>query len=716
VTRQSLIIVDEISTLNDDERFWLEEFATKNDVTMFWVGDRGQVRAVGADAGLDVLAAAVPPLELDTARRFKNAWEGPASLDLHDGKLSAITEYETHGRIVSGTREEMNRKAIDQLVADVLEGRNSLLMVPTTELADEFSSHVRQQLIELGHIDSTKTLKLHNDTYVSAGDVVQARLTTKQLPGCEAGAGISNRDTFRVQRVGSDGSLVVRQHLGHDGGPILGEERVIPAAYVSQHVELGYVTTVHSKIGRTVENGYELVTDASSWNGIYTGATRGKDTNVIFMPVNHEDGLPVETGAQVLARLAEREDAELSATEAQKQELDAPRHLARLGPIYDNELAKHTRQEQQELFERVLPPEYAEALKTDQSAAALFRLTSALQREGHDVEQIVRDAVTKRELGSAESVGQVLHWRITRDVGPVAPRDVAAGRTRFVDAVPAGDTPELNHLRQVAEVMDQRVDSLGSRQVEEPEPWAIKYLGDVPEDPIDRMGWTEKAAQVAAYREQYNITDPDNAIGEAPGRSAAEQRAAWEGSYVAIGRPAENEDVARLSEGELLLNVDEYRRIEAWLPPDVSDKLQTTSTAARDYATRATLDRAKGDVEAAERGERMAARMVDSAAKFEEVQAARRMAEEFTAAEREKANAAQRELDRRRAAVEDQESQAQNERKEQEQRDFTIDDALDRARQVRQEIEAERAIEEQQRQVEQQEQNHDRSEEYGYDL
>lgn len=726
VTPRTLLIVDEISTLNDEERFWLAQFAHEHRVPMLWVGDRGQVGAVGADAALEVLDEIVAPMTLTHARRFRHEWEGPASFGLHDGEAAAIAQYEAQGRIVSGTREEMNQKSVNYLVADLIQGYNSLLMVPTNVLADEFSSHVRQQLINLGYVDDRRSVKLHNSTYASRGDLIQARLTSRDLPGPPAETEISNRDLFYITAVHHDDSMVVREHTGHNGTkPILGPPRTLPADYVRRHIELGYVTTVHSKIGRTVWRGYNLVTDASAWPTIYTALTRGSDRNIAFVPVDHDDkGVAIETGAEVLARIAAEHRRMLadpdaaSATKRQQLELDAVRHMARIGPIFENELLTHKQTQLQALFERVLPTQQAETLACDPATPALYRLTRALEREGHDVEQVVREAIAQRELDLVESVAAVLHYRITEKVGPPPPKDITFVRTRYVDEVPAGDTPEHDYLRRLAEVMDQRVDELGARQVHNPEPWALRYLGDVPDDPLQLLTWSDRAGRVAAYREQYGVTSADDAIGEAPGRSAVEQRAAWEESYVAIGRPAAHEDVARLSDGELLLAIDLYQRIQLGMPPDVSERLATTSALAREYETHAALDRARGEIDTAEREERIAARFSQQADVLQEIYSVRHRAEAETADQRHKANIAHVEYTRRHPDCPIDEKHAEHTQPHR--RVITTKDALHRARQVARELDAERHLqqEQEQRRAEEHEHHrqHDRSTDHGYSL
>jgi hypothetical protein len=330
----------------------------------------------------------------------------------------------------------------------------------------------------------------------------------------------------------------------------------------------------------------------------------------------------------------------------------------------------------------------------------------------------VRDAVHRRELDSAQSVAEVLHWRISSEVGPPAPKDITVTRTRYVDEIPPGDTPEHDYLRQLAEVMDRRVDELGARQVQNPEPWALRYLGEVPDDPIARVIWSDRAGRVAAYREQYGVNTPEDAIGEAPGRSAVEQRAAWEESYVALGRPAAHDDVARLCDGELLLTINQYHRIQAWMPPDVSDRLATTAAAAREYETQAALEKARGERDTAARAERIAAHLTRQASALEEIHSARHQAEEATAEQRHQANLAQVEYDRRHPPTASADEEHQTASAQQSHRSISLEDALTRARQITWELDAERQTQQEREQQRMQEHKHQHelNTEHGYDI
>ena len=64
---------------------------------------------------------------------------------------------------------------------------------------------------------------------------------------------VANRDTWTVTHVRADGSVTV---ASGDRG-----QRVLPAEYVREHVELAYATTAHGAQGSTTTTAAHLVLD-----------------------------------------------------------------------------------------------------------------------------------------------------------------------------------------------------------------------------------------------------------------------------------------------------------------------------------------------------------------------------------------------------------------------------------------------------------------------
>jgi hypothetical protein len=62
---------------------------------------------------------------------------------------------------------------------------------------------------------------------------------------------VANRDTWTITAIGPDGTLNIQ-----GDGPTGARSRTLPAAYVQEHVELAYATTVHGTQGETTYTGH----------------------------------------------------------------------------------------------------------------------------------------------------------------------------------------------------------------------------------------------------------------------------------------------------------------------------------------------------------------------------------------------------------------------------------------------------------------------------
>src|SRR5258708_5213919 len=72
--------------------------------------------------------------------------------------------------------------------------------------------------------------------------------------------------------------------------------------------------------------------------------------------------------------------------------------------------------------------------------------------------------------------------------------------------VPDMGDPELQQfVSELATAQDERVDRLGEHAAEAEPAWAVEALGPVPDDPVDRLDWTQRAGKISSYRERYGI-------------------------------------------------------------------------------------------------------------------------------------------------------------------------------------------------------------------
>ena len=251
-----------------------------------------------------------------------------------------------------------------------------------------------------------------------------------------------------------------------------------------------------------------------------------------------------------------------------------------------------------------LGEERAAQVAKDQASSALYRLLRTAELADHDVAPLVADVVSRRELDTADSIAEVLHYRVERRLAADAERQAEAfvsrsysSRTPLTSTLPADVSA---YVRNIARAMDERAAHLAVQAAAAAPAWAER-LGPAPEDPLARMEWTERAAAVAAYREHFGFTSEQDAIGPRPGAGNPERRAAWDQAADALNIRGVEREMARHTEGELANLIDAYRREEAWLPPNVNDRLRTAHIAARESEGNAARLRAQLDAALARR-------------------------------------------------------------------------------------------------------------------
>ena len=189
---------------------------------------------------------------------------------------------------------------------------------------------------------------------------------------------------------------------------------------------------------------------------------------------------------------------------------------------------------------------------------------------------MLRRSVEGRDFAGARSIAAVLHGRVQRLVGTPEPLANAS----YADRTPAIDDPDADRLaRDLAAAMDARASLLGNRVAADRPVWALRYLGEVPADPVERAEWIRRAGAAAAYREERGYADEVEAIGPAPERGSPEQRASWHAAFTALRMPEEGREVAAATDGELWARRAAYARETAWAPPYVADELRDAHLA-----------------------------------------------------------------------------------------------------------------------------------------
>ena len=695
----TLFVIDEAGAMPTQHMARIVDLAERVNGKVHEVGDHRQLAAVGGGGGFRLTADAGGYSQLVVPLRFREEWEAAASLRLRGGDQSVLDDYNEHGRISGGDREQVLDEARQAYVAGRLAGEDVMLMAYTRQDCRDLSRMIRDDLIHLGLVHDGAAAKLREGAQASAGDLIVCRKTDHRVITDERHE-LANGDVFRVERITPRGA-VVRRVLEANGEIRLASHSTFYGAEKLAQSELGYAVTGHKGQGATVTRGLAVITGCESLEWLYVALTRGRERNTVIAltrdgvreagdgekPVAVQPrqadprsgtrpdpelarrerreaeraGLPGETQSAraeherepiaVLADCMGREEAEDAATAVQKRNLVNADHLGILGTRFDDLTAKASRERYEQLVMDALPEEYRGGLSS--ASTWLYRTLRSAEAAGLDAGEVIHAAVNSRSLAGARDVASVLDARLRRMVDPLVP----APHTGWSDRVPEIADPEIQeYVTRDAAAMDERADRLGEHAAETSKESVVDLLGPVPDDPVARLDWTQRASKIERYRERYNIAEAEG-IGAEPTGNAPEMRQLWWSAFSAITR-TDGLDVRQLPDKSLEHMRASYKDETGWAPPHVGKILADVRRGADRMQVRAIRADAEADVAEDEATIAQHASIAAKARQLEaqhreherilaEAQEDRRLWDQFTAGARALAVQADSELRRR---------------------------------------------------------------------
>ena len=598
-----LVVVDESAMADTPALAQIHRHVDAAGAKLLLVGDHRQLAAVGAGGGMDLLAQSGARYELAEARRFNHEWERDASLRLRAGDETVLRTYHQHGRLLdSGTTEQAEQSAAQAWLADTLAGNRSLLLVDRNEQAARLSAQLRAELVKLGQVDEHGVPLGLQGTYAGVGDLVQARRNGWDLAGLEGNRrGPINRENYRVLATRDDGGLEVAPLTGRGADQeVLGDRMVLPAAYVGEHVALGYASTVHAAQGITVDSTHSVITPRTGPAALYVGMSRGQDANTAHVTTVtgvddpsqgradhtlHRDPVAALVAVLDTTDQSASRSAVATATESAADAGSVRTAAELLADAAQLAATERTATWLDQLADAsvIAGPERARIAAED-GAASLTRVLRRAELAGQNARQVLHDAVADRPLDGARNLTNVIYSRI-RDERRFDP----VGDT-WADWTPRTDNAEWNdYLAELAAAADRRADELGERIAAEPQAWALDVFGPPPDAVGEREEWQRKVGAVAAYRELRGHESDAEPLGPAPEPGQVEAYAAYRAAWRVLGRPEVDREELDLSDGRLRMRVRAHDREATWAPRYVGNELAGTHQAAATHRQSAAL-------------------------------------------------------------------------------------------------------------------------------
>ncbi|WP_236788081.1 MobF family relaxase [Amycolatopsis sp. GM8] len=521
-----MLLVDEAGMADTRTLDTVREIAEHAGAVVRLVGDHRQLGAVEAGGALRLLYHDTGGVELTDVRRFARPDEAEAVLQFRVGDPRAIGFYEDNDRLVGGARAAVLDQLYHDWQADLAGSATSIMISDSRDIARELSARAQTDLRARGLV-ATTGFALRDGTVAGVGDRIVTRLNRRRLIVNNGRDMVKNGDLWTVQQAHTDGRLTVR-HIRHRGHVTL------PAWYVDEHVELGYASTIHRAQGLTVDIARSYLTGSTVREAALVALSRGIHGNYAYLDVEdiqqvtEPTVLPGELfyrhrntsgAARALAQILDREGAERSATEELRSALDEPFRLDLAVPRYAHAMLVWRGPDaarKAEAWVWAAMPDQADGILADPAWPALQTVLHEARDAGANPMRLLQACAQARELDTAESVAQVMHYRVSAamptprpgvDRPPLLPGWVATPpRADDPDAPRGPDSLELAAwLRRRAGAIADRVGALGDSVATNPPAWA-ELLGEVPANPISRAAWIGRAGQVAAYREAFGVS------------------------------------------------------------------------------------------------------------------------------------------------------------------------------------------------------------------
>ncbi|WP_460817521.1 MobF family relaxase [Microbacterium petrolearium] len=509
-----LVIIDESSLAGTLALERIATHAAEAGAKVVLVGDWAQLTAVDAGGafGLLVRDRGDAP-ELADVRRFHAEWEKTASLQLRLGRTDVIDTYDDQGRIIGGDYDDVLEAAYRSWYTDIAAGKSSLLIAETNETVTVLNSRARDDRILDGHV-AADGVRLRDGTRAGTGDIIITRKNDRRLTTGGA-SWVKNGDRWRVTEHHDDGSLTIARADARHATTV-----VLPAAYVSDNVDLGYAVTAHRAQGATVDTAHAIVHSSSmTRENLYVAMTRGRASNTAYVATDQahleEHQLPdtEPTARSILYGVLQHEGAEKSAHETIEAEQQAWASIAHLADQYETIAQEAQTEHITELLVRAgLDQNLVDELTESETFGSIVATLRRAEAIGHQPDRLIDRALKAGPLTDADDPASLLRHRVQQLVMRTSPGRGRGTRRRFiagfipeaVGAMPEDMTRALTELRALIE---QRAQALADDALTEKPPW-IKTLGPQPRPgSAAREPWDMVVRMVVAYRDRYGITD-----------------------------------------------------------------------------------------------------------------------------------------------------------------------------------------------------------------
>ncbi len=283
-----VLVVDETGMVGTRMLARLLDLAAASSAKVVLVGDHRQLPEIQAGGAFAGLARTLGATTLRRNRRQVERWERDALADLRDGDPQpAIDRYVKEGRVhVGDAARAVQRQMVDDWWEGRTQGKEVLMLAGRHTQVDALNRLSRKRLRDEGELGDDEVLA--GGRRFATGDTVMAGYNDYRLGLLNGTRGTVTAVDIRRGRV---------QVATDDGRSVDVPRRYLELGRLTH----GYASTVHKAQGATVDSTLLLVDDQSYREAAYTGLSRGRMANRVYVVSDDAEAAEVHVPAREVA-------------------------------------------------------------------------------------------------------------------------------------------------------------------------------------------------------------------------------------------------------------------------------------------------------------------------------------------------------------------------------------------------------------------------------
>jgi ATP-dependent exoDNAse (exonuclease V) alpha subunit len=272
-----VVVLDEAGMTDDHDIAALLTWTTTRGTKVVLVGDDRQLSAVGPGGGLRALAERFGGnvWELNENIRQPDISERQALAELRSGDIEcAVDWFARNDRIVTAPdRRELYGAVVDRWLADVDQGRDTVMLAWKHNTVDALNQLARTAIIDRGWLTGPEIIASGGNHYRAGDRIVTLAPIDREIPTSSTGTiRHIDPDTGRF-RVTFDHGRAFTLH---------------PTYLSSRWIDHGYAVTVHRSQGATVDTAH-TVEDRGGRELAYVGLSRARHQSTLYIEADDLD-------------------------------------------------------------------------------------------------------------------------------------------------------------------------------------------------------------------------------------------------------------------------------------------------------------------------------------------------------------------------------------------------------------------------------------------